>query len=137
MTQMILTATNKYTGKCYSLKLASMPKNDSACAVVNAFTSELLRYKESGNVDTEATGQLVDFMQSLGCFGGHSETWEITDKDGNLLIFGNNDAHSWVKPSIIKKRNWIAFLKGMFEKEVKKEVKPMATKLTKKRGEKK
>ena len=137
MTQLILKATNKRTDKEIFLKINNSPKTDLAIFVLQCFTNELIRYKETGNIHIEATNLLVSFMHSMACFGGESDEWTITDQDSNILIFGQDGSHSFIRPEKKTKRfSWKDFLVKIFEREVKQEVKPMATRLTTKRGEK-
>lgn len=142
MDNMIINVTHINTNKIMQLKiekhLYDRFKTDFAAYVLHAYIVEILRRKSSGNLDVDATGCVIDMIQSIPCFGGAKPVLNMEDKDGNILMWGLNGEHSFIKPK--KKKltlGWKIFLNELFKKEPKNTSLPMATKISSKKGDKK
>lgn len=124
MIKTTLIAINKEMGIEIYMHIFDMPQTDAACSVICAFSQQLFHGQKSG-LKTNTTAVLTDFMQSMGCFGGVKNGWEIQDLQGNNLIFLHDGSHHYVS-KCNHSCGWKNFLCKVFNKNTKN--KPMATK---------
>ena len=122
MTQLILYASSKYTDKIFVLRINNQPDTELVTLVINEFINEIWKYKTIRDPSINTADYLREFIAS--CFG-NEDIWSITNSNGKILKFGENDSHTFITPHKTKQFPVKLFLNKVFKKEVK----PMAVKI--------